>query len=284
MAWPAERLLFSQGELMVKAIRDTPIITLQQAEFRVFSQWGEDGIIQHLIRHVPIRHRTFIEFGVEDFRESNCRFLMMHDNWSGYVLDASAADVAAIELAPWYWRHDLRAAQAFITRDNVAALLDATGFDRDLGILSIDLDGVDYWVAAQLVHWRPRILIMEYNAVFGPARAITVPYRGDFCRTRAHHSNLYFGASLNALTHLANAWGYALVGTASAGGNAFFVRRDVLLPPLVEASVESAYTPSRFRESRDRFGVPDFLRAEARAAAIAGLPVINVITGEAEQL
>jgi hypothetical protein len=117
---------------------------------------------------------------------------------------------------------------------------------------------------------------MEYNAVFGSARAITVPYAADFKRTAAHFSNLYFGASLKALCQLAAAWGYSLVGTNSAGNDAFFVRNDLLNERVAARTLDEAFTASKFRESRDPAGRLTCLSGEERLSAIAGLPVIDV--------
>jgi hypothetical protein len=125
---------------------------------------------------------------------------------------------------------------------------------------------------------------MEYNAVFGPARAITVPYAANFNRTAAHPSNLYFGASLKALCKLTVDWGYSLFGTNSAGNNAFFVRNDLLNDNVQARSPDEVFTPSKFRESRDVDGRLTFLSGEERIRAIAGLKVVNVDTNEIEML
>lgn len=276
------RLLVGQGAVL-KTLKRQPT-DLHDAEFRVFSQWGEDGIISYLIDNLEIANDTFIEFGVEDFSEANCRFLLEDRNWSGYVLDGSRENIARLMGWGEFWKYSLRARAAFITRDNIAGLLAESGFDQDLGILSIDLDGVDYWIASELTAWRPRILVMEYNAVFGKDRAITIPYTDGFERTKAHHSNLYWGASLKALVVLAARWGYGLVGTNSAGCNAFFVRRDLLNDRIRERPLDEAFTDSKYRESRDTSGRLDFLSGAERLKAIAGLPVINVETGAEEVL
>jgi hypothetical protein len=204
---------------------------------------------------------------------------MMHNNWSGYVMDGSPGHIASIHNAPGFWRHDLRAGSAFITRDNIEALLDRSGFDRDLGILSIDLDGMDYWIAERLRMWKPRILIMEYNAVSGGDRPITVPYKEDFRREEAHFSMLYFGASLPALCHLTRAWGYELVGTVQSGVNAFFVRSDLINTTVRPVSVDEAFTMSRHEAGR-----LSFIRGADRGELISGLPVFNVVTGAMEIL
>jgi hypothetical protein len=257
---------------------------LQDYEFKIFSQWGEDGIIQRLINNIEIKHKTFIEFGVETFVEANCRFLMMHDNWRGFVMDGSAENINFLKQSYFYWRYDLKAVSAFITRDNINALLEHSGFDADVGILSVDLDGVDYHVLEAINGFSPRILICEYNATFGEKRAISVPYDPQFRRTAKHSSNLYFGASLPAMVHLASKKGYSLVGTNSAGHNAFFVRNDLLNERIKAHSVQEAFTVSKFRESRDEAGNLTHVGGDQRIELIRGLPVINVISGAEEAL
>jgi len=280
-----ECIKLNQGKIYYRLMAGQNSIDLQDYEFRVFSQWGEDGIIQKLISSIPIVHKTFIEFGVESFSEANCRYLMMNNNWSGFVMDGSAQNINALRNSDVYWKYDLRAVEAFVTRDNINALLARSGFDPDLGILSIDIDGVDYWVLEAISDsYRPRIIIAEYNAVFGCTRAITVPYDPAFNRTNAHYSNLYFGASLPALTSLANKRGYELVGTNSAGVNAFFVRRDLINPSLRAITAEEGYTASRFSESRDRAGNLTYIGGEERLKTIRGMPVINITTGAEEAL
>lgn len=273
-----EQVKLNQGKLLSRANLSLNSTSLQDYEFKVFSQWGEDGIIQKLISTVEIKSKTFIEFGVEDFTESNCRFLMTNNNWSGFIMDGSAANIARIEDSQFYWAHELQAVQAFINRDNVNDLLKLSGFADDLAILSIDIDGIDYWVLEAIdQRFLPRILIVEYNAVFGCDRAISVPYDPQFNRTIHHYSNLYFGASLPAFAHLAGKRGYDLVGTNSAGGNAFFVRRDLMNSSLRSLSAKDGYTRSKARESRDRDGRFTFLTGNDRLTAIRGLPVIDVI-------
>lgn len=250
---------------------------LADAEFRVFSQWGEDGIIQYLLARVPITHCAFVEFGVENYRESNTRFLLMNDNWRGLVIDADPHAIAQIQAQEYMWRHDLTTVCAFVTRENINRLLADAGFSGDLGLLSIDLDGNDYWVWQAIDVASPRIVVIEYNSLFGAHRAVTVPYDSRFRRGAAHASHLYFGASLKALCLLAADRGYVFVGSNSAGNNAFFVRSDVAggLPAL---SAEEGYVESRMRESRDARGRLSFVSGAARRALIADMPVLDVET------
>src|SRR5208337_1851018 len=116
-----------------------PNASFRKVGFKVFSQWDEDGIIQYLISHLPIKNKTFIEFGVENYEESNTRFLLLNDNWQGMVLDACEQDIRYIERDDFYWKYDLQVKQAWITRENIDDLLVGSGFGEHVGILSIDI-------------------------------------------------------------------------------------------------------------------------------------------------
>jgi len=252
-------------------------------EFKIFSQYGDDGLIQYLIKHIRIENETFIEFGVGDYSESNTRFLLMNNNWSGFVMDGSDENMNKLKTKNWLWKYDLRFQAEFIDKDNINNLLATTAY-QNLGLLHIDIDGNDYYIldALDFSILNPSILIMEYNSVFGSDRSISTLYDPDFNRTRAHFSNLYFGASLGALTYLANKKGYKLVGSNLAGNNAFFIRNDLMYEKIPEVSVERAYKYSRFRESRNPDYSLSMLSGESRLNAIKGLKVLNVITGEIE--
>lgn len=277
-----EDLKIGQGRMLARQNQQFGSTWLPDFEFKVFSQWGEDGIIQKLVRSVPIANRTFIEFGVEDFWESNCRFLLMKDNWSGFVIDGSPANVERIRSQYWFWKYDLQARAAFVDIGNIEDELAHSGFDEDLGILSVDVDGMDYHLLAAVKRFRPRILICEYNSIFGPDRKVTVPYSAGFTRGSAHYSHLYFGASLAAFTDIAERKGYVLVGGTSEGVNAFFVRADLIGPGLEARTAGEVYVRSKLREGRDREGGMTYHSWAQRQAEIAGLPVLNIETGEVE--
>ena len=256
---------------------------LKDYEFKVFSQNGEDGIIQRLISITDIENKTFIEFGIGNFLESNCRFLLMKDNWSGFVIDSSSKNIKQIKNSYFYWRYQIDAVNSFITQDNINSLLLKSGFDRDVGILSIDIDGNDYHILESIETFEPRILICEYNAVFGK-RKLSVPYDPKFNRTDKHYSNLYFGASLAAITHIANKKGYSLVGINSTSVNAFFIRNDLIKEEHEVLFVEKAYVPSKFRESRDEHDKLTCIGSNGRLALLKDMPVLNVETGKIERL
>ncbi len=271
-------LLLLGKEMSWKVACLPPNTDFRKVGFKVFSQWDEDGIIQYLISKIPIEKRTFIEFGVENYEESNTRFLLLNNHWQGLVLDASADDVRYIQTVRIYWEFDLQARCTWITRDNINSLLAEAGFSDDVGLLSIDIDGNEYWIWEAIQSVRPRIVIVEYSSLFG-LQPISIPYKENFDRTVAHHSTLYYGCSLAALAHLAKKKGYLLLGSNIWGHNAFFVRSDVA-GAFKGVEPEEAYVLSKFRESRDESGRPSYIRGENRIRLIEHLPVVNVMTGQ----
>lgn len=267
----------SSAAARVKALG--PRMPLRDTEFRVYSQFGDDGIIQYLVQQVAIPCDTFIEFGVEDYTEANTRFLLINDNWRGLIIDGDAANIEAVRKRPEHWRHDLRAVSAFITCENINSLILDAKISGAIGILSVDIDGNDYWIWEAIRVVDPAIVIAEYNSAFGLRRAVSVPYDPNFQRAQAHYSHLYFGCSLRALCFLAERKGYVFVGCSSNGNNAYFVKRT-LAANLIELSPEAGYVPSRYRESRDRSGRLTFVRPEERRDVIADEMVVDVERNE----
>lgn len=281
----SEQHLLMLGRLLSNNIKTQRFITsLSDIEFQVFSQCGDDGIIQWLVHNIDFTSKTFIEFGVGNYRESNTRFLMMNDNWSGFVIDKSSFNVAQIINSEYFWRYNLKATSAFVDASNINHLLSSSNLGTDIGILHIDIDGNDYWIWKEIDVISPIVVILEYNSIFGIERAITIPYDNKFYRTKAHYSNLYFGASLRALQQISKEKGYSFIGCNSAGNNAYFVRNDKLNDTVKEISLENGYVYSMARESRDKQGRLNFITGSDRLAAIRGLPVYNIETNQLEKL
>ena len=281
---PEDQMLLLGGIAARQVSTMGHVSSLQDVEFKVFSQFGDDGIIHYLTERIPIKNQTFIEFGVGDYMESNTRFLLMHKNWSGFVMEGSEEAVERLRRWPSLWRFDLTAQAIFIDRDNIDGLIAEQGLPPDLGLLHIDLDGNDYWVWERIRCIEPSIVIMEYNAVFGPDRRITIPYDPSFDRRTAHPSWLYWGASLGALDMLAQSKGYALVGCNRAGNNAYFVKREALGNGVNEVALAHGYVDSKLRDSRGANGELTLLGGDDRLAAIRGMPVVNVETMSQEPL
>jgi len=254
------------------------IHSLADVEFKVSSQWGEDGIIDWLIERLGIKHNTFVEFGVQDYKESNTRFLLQNRNWSGIILDADSAYIDAIRRDDISWRYDLHTVEAFITTSNINNLIASHGLQGTIGLLSVDIDGNDYWILKAIEIVSPIILIVEYNALWGDQKPVAIPYHEKFVRSEAHYSHVYYGASIAAFCQIAAQKGYRLVGTNSIGSNAFFVRADyaVKLDGLIE---DMQPRPARCREARHENGHLAFNTPAERLQAVGHLPLVNVETG-----
>jgi hypothetical protein len=274
------KMLAGQNEA---AFRSGGFRSINDFEFKVFSQFGDDGITQFLINRVEPRQQTFVEFGVQNYDEANTRFLLLNNNWKGLILDGDKINMDYVKKQDYFWRHSLTAVPYFLTRENINTVISSNGFNGDVGLLHVDLDGNDYWIWQSIDCVVPDILILEYNSVFGKENAWTVPYDPEFYRTRAHFSNLYWGASLKALCILSDQKGYDFVGCNDAGNNAFFIKKTIVeeksLGYLV-VDIETGYRESRFRESRNESGKLTFLAEKDRLAAIKGCLVFDVIKGQ----
>ena len=277
MDWRIQKIQEAIGRIELRQLAELKGTGLEQCEFKVYSQWGEDGIIQYLLRHLIIDEKIFVEFGVENYIESNTRFLLTNNNWRGLVIDGSENNIRYIKNDPIYWQYNLKAEYAFIDSENINTIIKNNGIEGDIGLLSVDIDGNDYWVWKAIDCIAPRIVICEYNSLFGPYATVTVPYDRKFIRNEAHYSNLYYGASISAFTALAQTKGYSLVGSNSAGNNVFFVRND-LLNEIEVLKPEEAYVKAQFREGRDVNGNLSFLDFDQRAELINELVVYDLVT------
>ena len=204
----------------------TNIKSLAELEFQVFSQFGDDGIIQWLVKKIPSLNKTFIEFGVEDYTEANTRFLLINNYWSGLIMDGSESNILKVNNSILSRFYDLQAEQHFITAENINTIIsNANYFSKEIGLLNVDIDGNDYWVWKSINQVDPVIVVCEYNALFGFEHAFTIPYDKNFVRGTNLPFNFY-GASLLSLCDLAEFKGYDFLGCNSAGNNAYFIKKD----------------------------------------------------------
>jgi hypothetical protein len=193
---------------------------LTARRFRINSQNQEDGLTLALLHEAGPKSRRFIEIGA-GLSGGNGGFLAQEWGWSGLMVDGHREHMLQVgRRFP-----TTTAVAAWITRENINELISEHGFAGEVDLFSLDLDGNDYWIWEAVTVTSPRVLILEYNSMFGPDRAVTVPYDPTF--DRHHHHSMYFGASLLALTRLSARKGYRLVAIEPAGVNAFFLRDDV---------------------------------------------------------
>lgn len=253
---------------------------IENSEFKIYSQNGEDGIIDFLLQALDLSDypKAFVEFGVENYKEANTRFLLQFRNFQGLVIDGSTENINYIKSDSIYWKYDLEAKCAFITKDNINDLIYSWLESRNLSnilLLSIDIDGNDFYIFDSITCVNPAIVIIEYNPIFGYKESVSVPYRDDFNRFKAHYSGLYFGASIKALVFLGKKKGYNFIGADSSGTNLFFVK-DCFNVDFIKTYPLSEYcNRHHVRQSRSRHGNLNYLAGNARNKEIEDLPLIN---------
>jgi hypothetical protein len=260
--------LRDRGRIAVALSRAAAMLQLRQVdlaqpqtwEFCGFSQNGEDGILEVLRSQLRAPSRDFIEVGAGDGVENNTAWLAVAEKYAGLMVegDAHRCDRAwrvmrAINLS-------VECRRLFITQDNAKSIVPPVpGNTPD--VFSLDIDGNDYYIARALLEHglRPKILVVEYNSVFGPERSTTIEYRDGFDFTRAHESQLYYGVSIAGWRTCLERHGYRFVTVERNGANAFFVDPAHFNAAFLDgvrglAFAESLYQYRRFgRPSAEQF-------------------------------
>ncbi|HWC81829.1 MAG TPA: hypothetical protein VG756_17915 [Pseudonocardiaceae bacterium] len=196
-------------------------LALTGYEFQLCSQNGEDGVLAEILRRVGAPSRWFVEFGVESGREGNCVALADIAGWHGLFMEADGAHNHLLH-QKYQWNQRVRTLHAMVTPDRVESLFAQAGVPAEPDVVSIDIDGGDYWVWQALENYRPRVLVIEYNAGLDPESRLVQPET-----TPPWSGTGFFGASLGALVALGERKGYRLVHCELAGANSFFARADL---------------------------------------------------------
>jgi hypothetical protein len=246
-----------------------PAHGLQQYEYSLLSQNGEDGILRFLFSEIGFRSRYFVEFGFGAHQCNSLR-LILHENFKGLLMDGSGENCDFFRIAAAKRGvTGVQAVRTFLTRENLESVIEEHGVPREIDFLSLDVDGNDYWFWESLERIAPRVVCIEYNAGIGPTLSWTVPYDPGFERFAKHPSGFFHGASLKALEKLGRRKGYRLIGCDSTGTNAFFLRDDVEVPRIPTLTAEEAYRPHRNWLGRG------FSEAE-QLQIMQGLPYVEV--------
>jgi hypothetical protein len=193
---------------------------LTAGRFRLLSQNQEDGILWALFSHIGTTAKRFVELG-SGASGGNAAMLAGEFGWTGLLIEG---DRGKVEYAGRRFPRTT-AVCAWVTPETVNPLLEQHGYAGEVDLLSVDIDGNDYWVWQAITVCSARVVMLEYNSMFGPDRAVTVPYDPTF--SRKDHRFCYYGASLAAMTRLSARKGYRLVAVEPTGVNAFFLRNDV---------------------------------------------------------
>lgn len=229
---------------------------LNRFEYQVFSQNGEDGIINEIFKRIGTTNRFFVEFGAEDGFENNTLNLLVK-GWSGSWMEGGEGHVKNIntKFKDLIEKNRLKVFQAFITKENIEDLLKKGQVPKELDLLSIDIDGNDYWVWQAIQKYQPRLVVIEYNSLFRPDTKWVMKYNPE----HIWNQTCYAGASLKSLELLGSQKGYKLVACDFLGVNAFFVRKDLVKDKfLAPYTAENHYEPPRFHLSREVSHKRDF--------------------------
>jgi hypothetical protein len=224
---------------------------------KTFSQNDEDGILLEIFNRIGMRSRRFVEFGVQGGVQCNTA-LLLAAGWQGLWLDSSAPDIDQVNRnqADAVSAGRLKVINAMVTAENIDALIgdwrEDIALEDELDLLSIDIDGNDYWVWKAIERVRPRVVVIEYNASYPPPLDFVIPYRPDAVWNETN----YFGASLSMLEKLGRAKGYSLVGCSLTGINAFFVRDDELAGEDGTVRFHAPFTSAEHYEP-PRYGLCD---------------------------
>ena len=230
------------------------ISNLNEVDFKVFSQNGEDGIIDYLLFSLQIEKPKFIEIGVGDYYESNTRFLFERSSGDGLIIDIIDNLQKRVEKNIRLWRGNLKILNRKIDSENILATLKEFNFFDNIDLFSIDVDGIDYWILEKMPKKFCKLIVAEYNPYFGSNLEISVPNDKNFDRSKYHHSNLCFGASLKSIINLLDRKGFVFLGTNLFKNNAFFVNsdfKDNLFLEIPNNNELNSFTNASFRESRD---------------------------------
>jgi len=213
---------------------------LNKYEFQAFSQFGEDGIIREIFDRIGVTNRYFVEFGVEDGTETNTTYLL-YQNWNGLWIDGSEKNKLKIEgsFAKSIQERKLKIVHQFITAENIETIFKENNVPVEFDLLSIDIDRNDHHVWNAICNFNPRLVIIEYNAIFRPPTEFIVNYNSSLIWDKTSN----FGASLESYCKLAEEKGYKLVATCFAGVNAFFLKKE-----LAEKYFQGPFTADHFFE------------------------------------
>jgi hypothetical protein len=219
---------------------------LLSERFGYRSQNEEDGLLLALFKRIGTTDRRCVEIGC-GLNGGNSGFLVGECGWSGLMVDADRHKIESIKIR--YAGHAVIANKHRVTRENINTIVEMHGFAGQLDFLSLDIDGNDYWVWEALTACSPRVVALEFNWLFGPERSVSIPYDPEFRLDRVA-TRAYRGASLSALTHLAQRKGYRLV--ASERVNAFYMRNDVA-PDISAIPVSRGYRAPKGMDLDDVF-------------------------------
>lgn len=189
----------------------------------IYAQGAEEAMLEQIFARIEPRSRTCLEFGASDgLRNSNTARLLRDHGWTGAFIEGSDYRFGRLK-ENWGEAENVRLLQAVVQPDDVEARFDQAGVPDDLDLLSIDIDGNDYWVWRRIERFRPQVVVIEYNPYYEPPQRWVMRFDADHVWDGSTH----YGASLESLYWLGKDKGYELIACDRQGNNAFFVERSL---------------------------------------------------------
>jgi hypothetical protein len=230
-------------------------MSFKDVGFRIYSQHEEDGIILFIFALIGTLNKRCVEICAGNGIECNTANLIINHRWIGLLCDGNEGNIEKAKLFyasnhnTKYWPPTI--VKAWITKDNVNEIIKDNGFYGEIDLLSLDIDGIDYWLWNEISCVSPRVVVLEFNHLWGDDVSVTVPYRHNFVGEFTDYGSDYAGASLKAFVKLCKKKGYRLVGTNGIATNAFFVRNDIACEWLLEVEVSTCFEHPRAKSGME---------------------------------
>jgi hypothetical protein len=231
----------------------------QNTGFHVYSQTDEDGFLLYIFFLIDTTNKKVIEIGTGDCIECNSANLIINHGWQGLLFDVNRNSINIGKKIYGFLKttrnNPPKLVNTWITSENINQLITNNNFEDEIDLLSIDIDGNDYWIWKAIQCVNPRVIIIEYNTYWMADESVTVPYDPQF-KAKIINGAYYCGASLAAFVSLGKKLGYRLVGSNTRQYNAFFVRNDLEIDILPEVSVESCLSSKKNSQSLNQYNFP----------------------------
>lgn len=275
------RKLYMIGLSHVLKIRENyfNVKKLSDVDYKIFSQNGEDGILDYLIHQLNLEKPKFIEIGVGDYTEANTRFIFERCSPKGTIVDCIENLEDKVKKNLKLWKGELKIINKIVNSKNIIEIMQESNCSSDLDIFSLDIDGIDYWIIDKLPKNFSKIVVLEYNSTFGNEIEVTIPNIENFDRTKYHYSNLCYGMSFQAAIKLMEKKNFYYIGTNLFNNNIFFISKKFSKEKYFKNLVigKSEYNGDAFfRESRDKDGNLNYLSGKKKLREISECKVVDL--------
>jgi hypothetical protein len=266
------------NNLLIISEKYQAINKLEQSECKIFSQNGEDGILDYIISMLKIKRPNFIEIGVGTYVEANTRFIYDRHSPKGLIIDTEKNLANKVFSNVNSWKGDLRVVEERVSTENINNII-SKNCNFNIDIFSLDIDSIDYWIIEKLKENISKIFVAEYNSTFGSSLEVTVPNLNNFDRKEYHYSHLCYGMSLKALINIMAKKNFYFIGTNSVRNNAFFISNEYPIDKYfknLKMEDINYYVDSNIRESKDSKGNLNYLSGSKKLKEIYDCEVIDL--------